>query len=65
MSQLQAKLPTDTWVTASWEEYLKAIGDPADEKAKGYYFNGRMRLEVPPPGNPHSHDRSFRESPQS
>jgi len=56
MSQLQAKLPTDTWVNASWEEYLEAISDPAYEKAKGYYFNGRIRLEVSPLGNPHSRD---------
>jgi len=56
MSQLQAKLPTDTWITASWEEYLEAISDPAYEKASGYYFNGRMRLEAPPLSNPHSRD---------
>jgi hypothetical protein len=29
MSQLQAKLPTDTWVNATWDEYLQAIGDTA------------------------------------
>jgi hypothetical protein len=26
MSQVQAKLPTDTWVNATWDEYLEAIG---------------------------------------
>ncbi len=56
MSQLQAKVPTDTWVNASWEEYLQAIHDPAYEKAKGYYYSERMRLEVSPLGNPHSRD---------
>jgi Uma2 family endonuclease len=29
---------------------------PAYEKAKGYYYNGRMRLEMSPPGIPHSRD---------
>lgn len=56
MSQVQAKLPTDTWVNATWEEYLLAIGDPRYENARGYYFNGRMRLEMSPLGNPHSRD---------
>jgi Uma2 family endonuclease len=56
MSQLQAKLPTDTWVNATWEEYLQAISNPIYEKAKGYYYNGRMRLEMSALGNPHSRD---------
>jgi Uma2 family endonuclease len=56
MSRLQAKLQTDTWVNATWDEYLLAISDPAYEKARGYYYNGRMRLEISPLGNPHSRD---------
>ena len=56
MSQLQAKLPTDTWVNATWDEYIKAIDNPAYEHARGYYYNGRMRLEMSPLGNPHSRD---------
>ncbi|HEY9908292.1 MAG TPA: Uma2 family endonuclease [Thermosynechococcaceae cyanobacterium] len=53
---LQTKIPTDTWINATWEEYLQAIDDPANASAKGYYFNGRMRLEMSPLGNPHSRD---------
>jgi hypothetical protein len=56
MSQVQAKLPTDTWVNATWDEYIKAIDDPAYEKARGYYYNGRMRLEMSALGNPLSRD---------
>ncbi|MBW4649222.1 MAG: Uma2 family endonuclease [Kastovskya adunca ATA6-11-RM4] len=56
MSQLQAKLPTDTWVNATWNEYLLAINDPSSEKARGYYYDGRMRLEMSALGNPHSRD---------
>lgn len=56
MSQVQAKLPTDTWVNATWDEYLQAISNPAYEKARGYYYNGRMRLEMSALGNPHSRD---------
>lgn len=56
MTQIQVQLVTDSWVNATWEEYIKAISDPAYEKAKGYYFNGRMRLEMSPLGLPHSRD---------
>jgi Uma2 family endonuclease len=56
MSPLQTKLLSDTWVNATWEEYLQAIELPECEKAKGYYYNGRMRLEMSPLGNPHSRD---------
>ena len=59
MSQLQANLPTDTWVNATWDEYIKAISNPIYEKAKGYYYNRRMRLEMPPFGNPHSRDHAL------
>jgi Uma2 family endonuclease len=58
MSQLQAKLPVDTWVNATWDQYLEAIGDRAYENAKSYYHNGRMRFEMSPLGNPHSRDHA-------
>ena len=56
MSPVQTLLPTDTWVTATWDEYLTALDDPIYSNARGYYFNGRMRLEMSPLGNPHSRD---------
>jgi Uma2 family endonuclease len=56
MSQLQTKIPTDTWMNASWEEYVQVTHEPAHAETKGYYFNGRMRLEMSPLGNPHSRD---------
>ncbi|MEB3886432.1 Uma2 family endonuclease [Lyngbya sp. CCY1209] len=37
---------SDTWVPATWDEYLRALDDPAHAKSKGYYSNGRMRLEM-------------------
>ncbi|MDX2243819.1 MAG: Uma2 family endonuclease [Leptolyngbyaceae cyanobacterium bins.302] len=56
MNQLQTKVPTDTWIAATWEEYLQVIDDPAYEQAKGYYFNGHMRIEMAAVENPHSRD---------
>ncbi|WP_013320702.1 Uma2 family endonuclease [Gloeothece verrucosa] len=58
MSQLQLKLITDTWIKATWDKYLQAITTPDYEKAKGYYYNGRMRFEMSPLGNPHSRDHA-------
>lgn len=59
MNALQTKVPADTWVTATWEEYIQAIEDPACKKAKGYYYNGQMRIEMSPVGNDHSRDHSI------
>lgn len=59
MSQLQIKPITDTWMKATWDEYLQVIEDPAYEKAKGYYYNGRMRIEMAALGNPHSRDHGI------
>ncbi|BAZ24866.1 hypothetical protein NIES4073_57660 [Kalymmatonema gypsitolerans NIES-4073] len=59
MSNLQTKLPTDAWVAASWNEYLQLIENPAYEKAKSYYYNGKMRIEMAPVGNDHSRDHSI------
>ncbi|MDZ8050468.1 MAG: Uma2 family endonuclease [Aulosira sp. ZfuVER01] len=57
MSNLQTKLLTDTWVTATWDDYIQVIENPAYEKAKGYYYNHKMRIEMLPVGNDHSRDR--------
>jgi Uma2 family endonuclease len=54
MSYLQTKLPTDTWVATSWEGYLQAIADPAYATARGYYYNGHMRIEMLPVGHDHA-----------
>jgi Uma2 family endonuclease len=56
MNNLQVQLPTDTWVTATWDEYIQAINSPTCEKARGYYHDGRMRIEMSPLGNSHSRD---------
>lgn len=45
MSQLKTELPTDTWVVATWDDYIQATGDPVYEKARGYYYDGQLRIE--------------------
>lgn len=59
MSKLQTKLPTDTWVNATWDEYIQAIEDPAYAKAKGYYYNGQMRIEAMGVGPDHASDNGI------
>ncbi|MDY6807084.1 MAG: Uma2 family endonuclease [Cyanobacteriota bacterium] len=56
MSKLQTKIPTDTWVTASWDEYVEAIEDPAYKNSKSYYHNHQFRIEMSPLGNQHARD---------
>jgi Uma2 family endonuclease len=46
MNQTTLLIPSDTWIPATWEDYLRALEDPNHEKSKGYYSNGRMRLEM-------------------
>lgn len=53
------RLPTDTWVTATWDDYLQMLEDPAYENARGYYYKGQMRIEMSPVGNDHSRDHSI------
>ncbi|NDJ20639.1 Uma2 family endonuclease [Nostoc sp. B(2019)] len=59
MSEVQTKLPTDSWTVATWDEYIQVVENPAYEKAKGYYHNGRMRIEMPPIGNDHASDHTI------
>ncbi|MBW4611907.1 MAG: Uma2 family endonuclease [Desmonostoc vinosum HA7617-LM4] len=59
MSKLQTKLSSDTWLTATWDEYIQAIASPIYEKAKCYYHNGQMRIEMPPVGNDHASDHTI------
>lgn len=54
MVQLQSRPLTNTWVTATWEVFLQTVEDPAYTKAKGYYFNGQMRVETMGVGPDHA-----------
>ncbi|MCM0593421.1 MAG: Uma2 family endonuclease [Gloeotrichia echinulata IR180] len=59
MNKIQTQIPTDTWVTATWDEYIQIVEDPAYEKAKCYYHNQKMRIEMPPVGNDHASDHTI------
>jgi Uma2 family endonuclease len=53
------QLVPNSWVSATWAEYLTNIENPALTKAKGYYHNGKYRIEMTPIGNEHSQDHSI------
>lgn len=59
MNELQTKLPTDTWVVATWDEYIQAINEAHLEKAKGYYYDGQLRIEMSPVGPDHASDNTI------
>ncbi len=50
---------TDTWVKASWEEFLAIADNPAYEKGKFYYHQGCMRIEMSPVGPLHARENSL------
>lgn len=54
MSPLPTKIPTDTWVSATWDDYIQISQDPVYVKSKGYYDNGQMRIETVGVGPDHA-----------
>lgn len=53
------QLVPNSWGSATWDEYLTNIENPAHTKTKGYYHNGKYRIEMTPIGNEHSQDHSI------
>lgn len=46
-------IPSDTWVKATWEDFLTYADDPTLISGRFYYDNGSMRLEMSPLGSAH------------
>lgn len=59
MNTAQTKIPTDTWVNATWEEYLSAIEAPSHPKSKSYFYKNQLRIEMTPIGSDHSCDHTI------
>jgi Uma2 family endonuclease len=55
----ESALPTNTWIAASWEDYLQMVAEPTLAKAKGYYHHNHMRLEMSPVGHDHAADNAL------
>lgn len=50
---------TDTWIQATWEEFLDLGDHPQYAKGKFYYDQGYMRIEMSPLGSAHGHDNAI------
>ena len=46
MTNLQKKILTDTWITATWSEYIQVIKTLDNQKAKCYYHNQKKNIEL-------------------
>lgn len=59
MNTPQVQIPTDTWISATWDEYLQVVDHQAYAKAKGYYYDHKMRIELAPLGQDHAADNTI------
>jgi hypothetical protein len=46
MTLLQTKIISDTWIEASWQDFIQATENPDYEKGKFYYYQGKLRIEM-------------------
>jgi Uma2 family endonuclease len=59
MNTIQTKPPLDTWISATWEEYITAAENVELEKTKSYYHDGEFRIEMTPVGPDHAYDNGI------
>lgn len=53
---LQTQIPLETWLPATWDEFVTIADDRSSARRKSYYHHGRMRLEPISTGSDHSND---------
>jgi Uma2 family endonuclease len=58
-SSIVKDLLTDTWVKASWEEFLAYAEDDTYEHGRFYYDRGELRIEMTPLGSGHGQDNGI------
>jgi Uma2 family endonuclease len=56
---LQAQTPLNTWMPATWDEFVSLADHPDASKLKGYYYQGHMRFEPMSTGSDHSNDHAL------
>lgn len=59
MLSFPQNLTTDTWVRATWAEFLRLCDRAELEHARFYYDAGWMRIETMPVGSGHSQDNTL------
>lgn len=58
-SPILQTIPTDTWVKATWEEFLTFADDPTLVTSRFYYDEGYMRIEMAALGSAHGQDNNI------
>jgi Uma2 family endonuclease len=53
------QVETDKWIRATWDEFIALANDSSLEKARFYYDNQKMRIEMSPVGPIHAHENSI------
>ncbi|MEY3297058.1 MAG: hypothetical protein RLZZ597_318 [Cyanobacteriota bacterium] len=43
-------IQADTWMVATWEDFVAIMDDPEYIESRGYFDNGYMRVEMAPYG---------------
>jgi Uma2 family endonuclease len=51
-------LQPDTWVKATWDDFVAIIDSPPYDEGRGYFDNGSMRIEMAPLGGGHARQNS-------
>ena len=59
MDEIITKFPTDGRVEANWDDYLQAVEELPEKKAKCYYNKGQSYIEMTRLGNDHASDHTI------
>lgn len=59
MNPLKIPIQTETWIRASWNEYIQAIDELYETHAKSYYYNENYRIEMTSVSFDHSSDHTM------
>ncbi|PZO39820.1 MAG: hypothetical protein DCF19_13075 [Pseudanabaena frigida] len=57
--EVKPEIVSDLWVKASWDEFLALSEEPNLDKARFYYDQNLMRIEMSPVGPIHAHENSI------
>jgi Uma2 family endonuclease len=57
--EVKPEIETDVWLKASWDKFLALTEEPSLDKARFYYDQNLMRIEMSPVGPIHAHENSI------
>lgn len=57
--EFRSEIVPDVWARASWEEFLALAEEPSLDKARFYYDQHLMRIEMSPVGPIHAHENAI------